>query len=66
MSKDPHFKDAGFDLPSETHEDARPYLKISPRAFEHVPTRFGDDLGPRRAVREGSPRITHTPPLTET
>jgi mannonate dehydratase len=44
MSKDPHFKDAGFGLPSDSHMDAKPYLKITPRAFEHIRNKFGEDL----------------------
>jgi mannonate dehydratase len=44
MSKDPHFKDAGFGLPSDSHQDAKPYLKITPKAFEHCRNKFGDDL----------------------
>jgi len=44
MSKDPHFKDAGFGLPTDSHQDARPYLKITPKAFEHCRNKFGDDL----------------------
>ena len=44
MSKDPHFKDAGFGRSDDTHQDARPYLKITPKAFEHLRNKFGDDL----------------------
>src|SRR5262245_35622672 len=44
MSREPHFKDAGFGLPSDSHMDAKPYLKITPRAFEHLRNKFGDDL----------------------
>ncbi|MBI2947162.1 MAG: starvation-sensing protein RspA [Verrucomicrobia bacterium] len=44
LSKDPHFKEAGFGLPSDSHMDPRPYLKITPKAFEHVRNKFGDEI----------------------
>jgi mannonate dehydratase len=44
MSRDPHFKEAGFGLPSDSHMDAKPYLKITPRAFERIRSKFGEDI----------------------
>lgn len=44
LSRDAQFKDAGFGLPSDSHMDARPYLRITPKAFEHIRNKFGDDL----------------------
>lgn len=44
MSNDPHFKEAGFGRADDTHQDARPYLRITPKAFEHIRNKFGDDL----------------------
>ncbi len=44
MSSDPHFKEAGFGRADDTHQDSRPYLRITPKAFEHIRNKFGDDL----------------------
>jgi mannonate dehydratase len=44
LSGEPDFKEAGFGLPTDGHMDARPYLKIMPRAFEHIRNRFGEDI----------------------
>ncbi|MBI4663250.1 MAG: starvation-sensing protein RspA [Verrucomicrobia bacterium] len=44
LSSQADFKDAGFGLPSDSHMDPRPYLKITPKAFEHIRNKFGDEL----------------------
>jgi mannonate dehydratase len=44
LSTQPDFKDAGFGLPKDGYMDARPYLKTTPKAFEHIRNKFGDDL----------------------
>jgi mannonate dehydratase len=44
LSTKPDFKEAGFGLPSDTHMDARPYLKMTPKMFEYIRNKFGDDL----------------------
>jgi mannonate dehydratase len=44
LSIKPDFKEQGFGLPSDTHMDARPYLKATPRMFEHIRNKFGDDI----------------------
>ena len=44
LSREPHFKDAGFGLPSDSHMDVRPYLKVTAKAFEHIRNKFGDEL----------------------
>jgi len=36
LSKDPLFRQAGFGLPSDDHMDPGPYLRETPRMFEHV------------------------------
>lgn len=38
------FKEAGFGLESDTLMDARPYLKITPKMFEHIRSKFGEDI----------------------
>jgi mannonate dehydratase len=44
LSRDADFKDAGFGLPQDTLMDARPYLKATPRMFEHIRKTCGDDI----------------------
>jgi mannonate dehydratase len=44
LSKDPFFKDAGFGMPNDSHMDAEPYLRMTPKAFEHIRNKFGDEL----------------------
>ena len=44
LSKDAHFRDAGFGLPVDTHMDTRPYLKATPKMFEHIRTTCGEDV----------------------
>jgi mannonate dehydratase len=44
LSKDAHFKDAGFGLPKDTLMDAQPYLKATPKMFEAIRAACGDDV----------------------
>jgi mannonate dehydratase len=44
LSTEPHFKEAGFGREDDTHQDPKPYLKITPKAFEHIRQKFGDEL----------------------
>jgi len=44
LSSDPHFQEQGFGLPVESHMDARPYLKTTPRMFEHIRSKCGEDI----------------------
>src|SRR4030095_4677446 len=38
LSAKPRFKEEGFGLPTDTHMDARPYLRATPKMFEHIRT----------------------------
>ena len=49
LSAQPDFKDAGFGLPNDSHMDPRPYLRMTPKAFEHIRTKFRGR--PRPAAR---------------
>jgi mannonate dehydratase len=42
LSTRPDFKEAGFGLPRDGFMDARPYLKMTPKAFEHIRNKFED------------------------
>src|SRR5438552_8660417 len=44
LSKNADFKDAGFGLPKDTLMEAQPYLKATPRMFEHIRNTCGDDV----------------------
>ena len=44
LSKDADFKDAGFGLSKDTLMDALPYLKATPKMFEHIRNICGDDI----------------------
>lgn len=42
LSTEPHFKQAGFGLDSDGHMDSLPYLKATPKMFEHIRSTCGD------------------------
>ena len=44
LSTDADFRDAGFGLSKDTLSDARPYLKATPRMFEHIRNACGDEI----------------------
>jgi len=44
LSKDADFKDAGFGLSKDTLMDALPYLKATPKMFEHIRNICGNDI----------------------
>src|SRR3989475_410928 len=44
LSRNADFKDAGFGLPKDTLMEAQPYLKATPRMFEHIRNTCGDDI----------------------
>jgi mannonate dehydratase len=44
LSQRADFREAGFGLPQDRHMDALPYLKATPKMFEHVRQVYGDDL----------------------
>jgi mannonate dehydratase len=45
LSTKPDFKEAGFGGSNDSYMDAKPYLQITPKAFEHIRNTFGDELG---------------------
>jgi len=44
LSSQPHFKEAGFGLDSDGHMDSLPYLKATPKMFEHIRSTCGEDI----------------------
>lgn len=44
FSTEAHFEREGFGLPVESHMDARPYLNLVPKMFEHIRGKFGDAI----------------------
>ena len=44
LSKNADFKDAGFGMPRDSLMDALPYLKATPKMFEHIRNTCGDDI----------------------
>jgi mannonate dehydratase len=44
LSTDVDFKDAGFGLAKDTNMDSYPYLKATPKAFEHIRNTCGDKV----------------------
>ena len=44
LSKNADFKDAGFGMPRDSLADAQPYLKATPKMFEHIRNTCGDDV----------------------
>lgn len=52
LSTKPDFRDAGYGLPRDTHMDSGPYLRMTPKAFEHIRHTFGDELALLHDVHE--------------
>ncbi len=44
LSKKPDFKDAGFGLSSDGHMEPYPYIKSTPKMFEHIRKTCGDEI----------------------
>jgi mannonate dehydratase len=44
LSSSADFEEQGFGLPVESHMDARPYLNAVPEMFEHIRSKFGNEL----------------------
>ncbi len=44
LSTGADFEEEGFGLPVASHMDARPYLNATPKMFEHIRNKFGDQL----------------------
>ncbi len=44
LSTDADFREAGFGLPDDQLMDTGPYLKITPKLFEHIRTACGDEV----------------------
>ncbi len=44
LSSGADFEKEGFGLPVESHMDARPYLRSTPKMFEHIRSNCGEDI----------------------
>jgi len=44
LSKDAHFKKEEFGLPVESHMDPGPYLRATPKMFERIREKFGEEI----------------------
>jgi len=44
LSTGADFEEQVFGLPVESHMDARPYLNAVPKMFEHIRSKFGDEI----------------------
>lgn len=44
LSKGADFQAAGFGMPKDQHMDSLPYLKATPKMFEHIRNTCGDDI----------------------
>jgi mannonate dehydratase len=44
LSKDAHFEKDGFGLPVESHMDPGPYLRATPKMFERIREKFGEEI----------------------
>jgi mannonate dehydratase len=44
LSKTADFREAGFGMPKDQHMDPLPYLKATPKMFEHIRATCGDDI----------------------
>lgn len=53
----PDYKDAGFGLPSDNHMSEGAYLRSVPKMFEHIRSKFGDELEFLHDIHERVPPI---------
>lgn len=44
LSSNPHFKEAGFGLPTDSQMDPGPYLRSTPKMFAHIRSKIGDEV----------------------
>ncbi len=44
LSTKADFEEQSFGLPVESHMDSRPYLNAVPKMFEHIRSKFGDEI----------------------
>jgi mannonate dehydratase len=44
LSAGADFAEQGYGLPVESHMDSKPYLNAVPKMFEHIRSKFGDEL----------------------
>lgn len=52
LSSAPDFRGAGFGMPQDTHMDAGPYLRMTPKAFERIRSKFGEELALLHDIHE--------------
>jgi mannonate dehydratase len=52
LAKNPHFREANFGLESDEFVDPQAYLRAMPKAFEHIRSKFGDELEVLHDVHE--------------
>ncbi|TKJ32563.1 MAG: starvation-sensing protein RspA [Planctomycetes bacterium B3_Pla] len=57
LSKEPHFKGAGFALPSDSAMDVRPYVEGTIEMFDHVRSTCGDKVELLHDIHERIPPI---------
>ncbi|MFC1694496.1 enolase C-terminal domain-like protein, partial [Candidatus Latescibacterota bacterium] len=57
LSEKPHYKEAGFGMESDGHMELGPYLRITPRMFEHVRKECGDEVELLHDIHERIPPI---------
>lgn len=57
LSKDAHFKEAGFGLPSDGLMEIRPYVKATLEMFEHIRSTCGDEVELLHDIHERIPPI---------
>ncbi|MHC4558413.1 MAG: enolase C-terminal domain-like protein [Planctomycetota bacterium] len=57
LSKQPHFKDAGFGLPSDSHMDPGPYVRATTKMFEYIRKKCGDEIELLHDIHERIPPI---------
>ena len=57
LSEKPHFKDAGFGLPSDSHMEPGPYVRATIKMFEHIRNTCGDEVELLHDIHERIPPI---------
>jgi mannonate dehydratase len=57
LSEKPHFKDAEFGLPSDSHMESGAYVRATIKMFEHIRNTFGEEVELLHDIHERIPPI---------
>ncbi|MCC6857117.1 MAG: starvation-sensing protein RspA [Bryobacterales bacterium] len=57
LSRNAHFREAGFGSPEDEHMDPGPYVRATPKAFEHIRAKCGEEVELLHDIHERIPPL---------